>query len=66
MQAHARAGTLLERENQRRSAAMKKQLDDENRRLAIEQKNHRDYLDKEVYTNKPTAAYFMQFNTTTR
>ena len=25
-----------------------------------------DYLDKEVYTNPPTAAYFMQYNTTSR
>jgi len=25
-----------------------------------------EYLDKEVYTNNPTAAYFMQFNTTSR
>lgn len=65
-QAHARAGMLLEREKDRREKELKKQLDDENRRLAQEQKSHQSYLDKEVYTNPPTAGYFMQWNTTTR
>jgi hypothetical protein len=57
---------LLEREKERREEELRKQLTDENRRLANEQKAHLSYLDKEVYTNEPTAAYFMQFNTTTR
>ena len=65
-QAQARAGMLLEREKDRREKELKKQLDDENKRLANEQKMHQDFLDKEVYTNPPTAAYFMQWNTTTR
>lgn len=64
--AHARAGALLEREKDRREKELAKQLADENSRLAKEQKSHQDYLDKEVYTNKPTAGYFMQWNTTTR
>jgi len=57
---------LLEREKERREKELKKQLDDENRRLANEQKAHQDYMDNEVYTNPPTAGYFMQWNTTTR
>ena len=65
-EAQARAGTLLEREKDRRQKDMKKQLDDENRRLAMEQNGHNEYMNKAVYTNKPTAAYFQQFNTTTR
>ncbi|CAF4142405.1 unnamed protein product, partial [Adineta steineri] len=41
-------------------------LYDDNQRLANEQRNLKKYLDSVVYTNQPTAAYFMQFNTTTR
>ena len=64
--AHARAGMLLEREKQRRERELQKQVADENRRLSNEQNAHKEYLEKEVYTNRPTAAYFMQWNTTTR
>lgn len=64
--AQARAAQLLEREEDRRRAAIAKQLEDENKRLAMEQQQHQDYLNKDVYTNDPTAAYFLQFNTTTR
>lgn len=64
--ANARAALLLEREMARKKQDMDRQMADENRRLSQEQKAHKDYLYKEVYTNPPTAAYFMQFNTTTR
>ncbi|KAH9488209.1 Protein Tax-1 [Bulinus truncatus] len=64
--ANARAALLIERELERKNRDLQKALADENRRLAQEQKAHVDFLNKEVYTNPPTAAYFMQFNTTTR
>lgn len=64
--ANARAAMLLEREHDRKREELNKRLADENRRLAQEQKAHQDFLDKEVYTNPPTASYFMQFNTSTR
>lgn len=64
--AHARAGMLLEREKQRRERELQKQIAEENKRLSNEQNAHKEYLEKEVYTNRPTAAYFMQWNTTTR
>ena len=64
--ANARAGELLERQKQRTEAELAKQLADENKRLGNEQQAFGEYMDKEVYTNEPTAAYFMQFNTTTR
>ena len=64
--ANARAGELLDRQKQRTEAELAKQLADENKRLGNEQKAFGEYMDKEVYTNEPTAAYFMQFNTTTR
>ena len=64
--AQARAAEMLQRENERREKDIAKQLENENQRLGSEQHSHQDYLDKEVYTNEPTAGYFMQFNTTTR
>lgn len=66
MSAHARAGMVLEREKERRERDLRKQLADENLRLGQEQKAHNEYLEKEVYTNRPNAGYFMQWNTTTR
>ncbi|GFO15542.1 rib43a-like with coiled-coils protein 2 [Plakobranchus ocellatus] len=64
--ANARAALLIERELDRKRRELEKAQADENRRLAAEQKAHLDFLNKEVYTNPPSAAYFMQFNTTTR
>lgn len=64
--ANARAALLIERELERKRRDIQKAQADENRRLAAEQKAHLDFLNREVYTNPPTAAYFMQFNTTTR
>lgn len=64
--AHDRAAELLEREQERMRRQLLAQVADENRRLGAEQKAHQDYLNKDVYTNKPTAAYFMQWNTSTR
>lgn len=63
---NARAAVMLERKQERlRKELMKKQAD-ENLRLATEQNIRLENLNKEVYTNDPTAAYFMQFNTNSR
>lgn len=64
--AHDRAVELLEREYQRNRRQLNTQMADENKRLSAEQKAHQEYLNKDVYTNKPTAAYFMQWNTSSR
>lgn len=64
--AMARAGELLERQQERVKKEMVKQQAHDNLRLGAEQKSHKDFLYNEVYTNQPTAAYFMQFNTTSR
>ena len=64
--AQARAAALLEREHERRNKDLAKQLADENKRLGAEQNSHQNFLNQEVYTNQPTAGYFMQWNTTTR
>ena len=63
---NARAAMIIEREQNRRQRDIDGQMAAENKRLAAEQKDHIAYVDSEVYTNEPTAAYFMQFNTTTR
>ena len=62
----AKAGLIIEKQQERKEKEILHKLTDENKRLDNEQKSHKDYLDKVVYTNQPTAAYFMQFNTSTR
>lgn len=62
----ARAGMVLEQEEGCLRKQLRKGLDSYNEQLSREQKAHLQYLEKEVYTNKPTAQYFCQFNTTTR
>eukprot|EP00118_Oscarella_pearsei_P000531 m.5175 g.5175 ORF g.5175 m.5175 type:complete len:380 (+) comp12381_c0_seq1:62-1201(+) len=62
----AHTGLLLERKTEKTKKQLARELMLENRRLAEEQKARLADLDREVYTNKPTDAYFAQFNTTTR
>ena len=62
----ARAGLIAERQLERSIDELEKKIADENKRLDYEQKQHKEYLNKVVYTNQPTASYFMQFNTSTR
>lgn len=62
----AKAAMIVEKQLERQERELLKQLNDDNRRIEYEQKNHQDYLNKVVYTNQPTAAYFMQFNTNSR
>jgi hypothetical protein len=57
---------IMEKKKEQESRELLKRLDDENKRLQYEQKSHQMFLNKTVYTNQPTAAYFMQFNTSTR
>uniref|UniRef100_A0A673NFL2 RIB43A-like with coiled-coils protein 1 n=1 Tax=Sinocyclocheilus rhinocerous TaxID=307959 RepID=A0A673NFL2_9TELE len=42
------------------------QLDKYNQQLALEQQTHQHYLDKQLYTNRPTVQYFTQFGTSSR
>merc|ERR1712226_768851 len=63
---NARAGMVLEREQGRQIRNRNKEVAKENLNLAFEQKAHKEFLDKQVYINPPTAAYFQQFNTITR
>lgn len=62
----AKAATILERNEQNTQRRIRQEQDLANLRLAAEQAAHKRFLDKEVYTNPPTAQYFQQFNTSSR
>ncbi|XP_065900923.1 RIB43A-like with coiled-coils protein 2 [Dysidea avara] len=64
--AEARAGLVLENQLNRQKKLAAKNLVEQNKRLAAEQKVKIHQLNKEVYTNQPTDQYFMQFNTSSR
>lgn len=56
----------MEKQIEREKRTYEQDVLHDNQRLATVQHNQKAYLDQVVYTNQPTAAYFMQFNTTTR
>ncbi|XP_034552540.1 RIB43A-like with coiled-coils protein 1 [Notolabrus celidotus] len=57
-------------EEEKRAAELRRekrlQTDLYNMQLAREQQAHQDYLNKQLYTNKPSKDYFHQFNTSSR
>ncbi|XP_004070485.1 RIB43A-like with coiled-coils protein 1 [Oryzias latipes] len=58
-----------EEEERRKAEKMRElriQMDQYNMQLAREQSAHQEYLNKKLYTNKPTKDYFYQFNTSSR
>jgi hypothetical protein len=57
---------IIEKQIEREKRTLEQDLYGDNQRLSNEQRNLKSYLDNVVYTNQPTAAYFMQFNTTSR
>lgn len=57
---------IVEKQIDRERKAIDQDLYGDNQRLANEQRNLKAYLDRVVYTNQPTASYFMQFNTSSR
>jgi hypothetical protein len=57
---------IAEKQIEREKQAFEHDLYNDNQRLSNEQRNLKAYLDRVVYTNQPTAAYFMQFNTSSR
>ncbi|XP_015667719.1 RIB43A-like with coiled-coils protein 1 [Protobothrops mucrosquamatus] len=62
----ARAAMQMEEQEQNFRAQLEKSLDNYNQELADAQKSNLRYLEKEVYTNAPTAHYYLQFNTSSR
>ncbi|XP_013923552.1 PREDICTED: RIB43A-like with coiled-coils protein 1 [Thamnophis sirtalis] len=61
-----RAAMQMEEQEQHFREQLKKSLDGYNHELAEAQKANLRYLEKEVYTNAPTAHYYLQFNTSSR
>lgn len=64
--AQAHTAIIMERQQERLRTELNKQQAEENLRLATSQKQRKDYMDKEMYTNDPTSKYFTQFNTSSR
>jgi len=64
--ANNRKLTLLDRERERRKKEIAIQIRQENQEKAVGDKKRQDYINKVLYTNQPTQAYFSQFNTTSR
>ncbi|XP_030077174.1 RIB43A-like with coiled-coils protein 2 [Microcaecilia unicolor] len=62
----ARAMTLLERQQKRATREIRRAQDHANLELAEAQQARKLFDDNEVYSNAPSAQYFMQFNTTSR
>lgn len=64
--AQAHTAIIMERQQERLRTELNKQQAEENLRLATSQKQRKEYMDKELYTNDPTSKYFTQFNTSSR
>lgn len=62
----AKAGTILENRHKNLREQIRQDVDATNNTLDAEHKAHKEFLDKEVYINPPTAQYFAQFNTSSR
>jgi len=63
---NSKAAKMLEHQQERLRKDLMMRQAEENLRLSAEQKSRAERLTKEVYTNEPTAAYFTQFNTSSR
>ncbi|XP_076620172.1 RIB43A-like with coiled-coils protein 2 [Colletes latitarsis] len=62
MNSHAHTANEHQREIDRKRADIKKKIAEENLQLAEQHKSHQEYLNRILYKNKPTAAFFEQFN----
>ncbi|XP_043253277.1 RIB43A-like with coiled-coils protein 2 [Colletes gigas] len=62
MNFHAHIANEHQREIDRKRADVKKKIAEENLQLAEQHKSHQEYLNRTLYKNKPTAAFFEQFN----
>ncbi|XP_063150345.1 RIB43A-like with coiled-coils protein 1 [Candoia aspera] len=62
----AHVAMQMEEEEQNFRMQLRKSLDAYNQELADAQKSNLRHLEKEVYTNAPTAHYYLQFNASSR
>ncbi|KAH0950058.1 hypothetical protein HN011_005857 [Eciton burchellii] len=66
MTSHLQTAHLYENELNQRRTELNKKIAEENLQLARQQKSHQEYLNRVLYKNKSTAAFFEQFNKGTR
>ncbi|ERE65087.1 RIB43A-like with coiled-coils protein 1 isoform X2 [Cricetulus griseus] len=62
----AEAALELEEQEKQLCAEFRRGLGSFNRELAKEQQAQQNYLNSVIYTNQPTAQYYLQFNTSSR
>nr|KAF6436306.1 RIB43A domain with coiled-coils 1 [Rousettus aegyptiacus] len=62
----AQATMELEEQERQLGAEFRRGLGSFNQQLAKEQKAQQNYLNSIIYTNEPTAQYYLQFNTSSR
>lgn len=62
MNTQAELADSYQKEIDRKRAEIKRQIAKENLELAEQHKSHQEYLNRVLYKNKPTAAFFEQFN----
>ncbi|XP_012523491.1 RIB43A-like with coiled-coils protein 2 [Monomorium pharaonis] len=66
MESHLQTAYSYDRELNQRKSELNKKIAEENLRLAEQQKQHQEYLNRVIYKNQPTAAFYEQFNKGTR
>lgn len=66
MNSHLQTAHSYEQQLNQRKTELNKKIAEENLRLAEQQKSHQDYLNRVLYKNKSTAAFYGQFNKGTR
>nr|XP_034171200.1 RIB43A-like with coiled-coils protein 2 [Osmia lignaria]XP_034171201.1 RIB43A-like with coiled-coils protein 2 [Osmia lignaria] len=62
MNSHAEIANAYQREMDQKRTEINKRIAEENLKLAKQHKSHQEYLNRELYKNKPTAEFFEQFN----
>ena len=66
MKARAKQNLINEQEHLENNRDISRQLAKENENLAKIQRDHQHYLNSVLYRSAPTAAFYQQFNTTSR
>ncbi|XP_014474974.1 PREDICTED: RIB43A-like with coiled-coils protein 2 isoform X2 [Dinoponera quadriceps] len=66
MTSHLQTAYSYARELEQKKSELNKKIAEENLRMAERQKSHQDYLNRVLYKNIPAAAFYEQFNKSTR
>ncbi|XP_072756418.1 RIB43A-like with coiled-coils protein 2 [Anoplolepis gracilipes] len=66
MNSHLQAAYAYEQDLNKKKSELNKKIAEENLQLAEQQKLHQEYLNRVIYKNQTTAAFYEQFNKGTR